>query len=244
MESSNRIILAGLVLVCIGIGVGFAMIFLGEPFPTTTNTNSTTSTNPTSNGSTTPVEHTLEWGVSVGDTLVYNFSEELYDGVYDMGQVNLTITDLPDIPEVLTYDSFFSEIYGKIQFDCTYANGSAIVPHYVGEAYATENYYRYYGSQMILPIGDWEFLASIFTDSGEVTSTTFTLYSPDVYYGRIEGDFFIFGYSGFDTDAYTGMRITCNMTDGVSTGFYEYIDHDWAVYSTLCTLIAYTPVEN
>ncbi len=240
MASSNRIVLACLVLVCVGSGVGFAFIFLSGPFPTTTNTNSTTTTTtPTSTDSTTPIEHTLEWGVSVGDTLVYNFSEDVYeyqyDGTYDLGQVNLTITSLPDIPVVMTHNSFFTDIFGKIQFDCIYSNGSEINP----QVYPNEDLYLYYASRAILPIGDWEFLDSLFIDYDEVSITT--VYSADIYYGEVSGEYFIFGYVGYDMDADTGMRFTYNSTNGISTGFYDFIDHDWAMYRTSGTLIAYNP---
>ncbi|MGY5852304.1 MAG: hypothetical protein RTU92_01915 [Candidatus Thorarchaeota archaeon] len=36
-------------------------------------------------------------------------------------------------------------------------------------------------------------------------------------------------------------RNTYNSTNGISTGFYDFIDHDWAMYTTSGTLIAYNP---
>ncbi|MGY5875686.1 MAG: hypothetical protein RTU30_08065 [Candidatus Thorarchaeota archaeon] len=233
MESSNRLVLAVLVLVCVGIGVGFTMYYMSGAFTTTNNISSTTSTTPTSTNSTTPIEHTLEWGLSIGDTLVYQFYEEMYEGTADLGQVNLTITNLPDIPESITYSSFFANIFGKIQFDYVYTN----------ESYVNENVYRYYASRAILPIGDWEFFDSLFLDSDEVRLPTTTSYPNDIFYGEISGESFIFGYRGYEMDADTGMRFTYNMTNGLATGFYSFTDHDWAYYSTSGDLIAYTPTE-
>ncbi|MGY5875684.1 MAG: hypothetical protein RTU30_08055 [Candidatus Thorarchaeota archaeon] len=226
MDSSNRVVLAVLVLVSVGIGVGFTMYYMSGSFTTST---------------TDSINHSLVWGVSVGDTLVYQFNADMSEGEYDLGIVNLTITDLPDIPDTLTYSSFFSSIFGKIQFDCIFANGSEIGPHVVGESHISEGFYRSFISRTILPIGDWEFLDSLFIDSGEVAFPTTTYYFDNIYYGEISGEYFIFGYRGYDMDANTGMGITVNMTHGISTGYYDYIDHDWAVYEYRCSLIAYTP---
>lgn len=243
MESNTRIIIAVAVTICAFVGIGFTIYInnSGSSTTTYTTTESTTTTPTTMSSPHTPL---LEWNVSIGDTLVYQFVENATwaELGYDLGIVNLTITQLPDLPDIITADSFVSIIMDKVEFSCIYANGTEITAHHVGDCYLTTSFYSYYVSKTLFPVSDWEYIDSLFVDVDEFTFVSTTAYMDDRYYGELSGDYFTFGYTGYTIDAYDGMKMTVDILNGISIYFSDFEYHENFGYEIDGVLLCYDPV--
>jgi len=180
----------------------------------------------------------LRWGVDVGDEFAYRVVVIGHRVVQDpLNQSNVTygpsfyapmnntvvraaVADLPALAAWYSSSSFANEVISQTKVNCTFENGTPIQEEFRSVIAAIV-------SNCILPVGDWPFLDSLFSDSP--TDAFFT-----GYLSRAHTNCFSISHRAWFVDGlflWTGNvsltvgmpMIAEDMTDTPSTGAYDLI---------------------
>ncbi len=173
--------------------------------------------------------HTLIWGIEIGDEYLYDVSVFGYDNNSQVPFIGLNntriivrVTDLPEIPQQLNFQSFLANVLEITKTDCWFENGT----------YFTQTWrdgINELMSRCILPVGDFELIDSL---------TNGTL---DNGYGSSfsEGSFYI-GYHYFIVDFGHGWEGNVTLDTGVPvvTSLWDFSWHppgEWFNYGITLT---------
>ena len=97
-------------------------------------------------------------------------------------------------------------------------------------------------SHALLPVGDWEFLDSLYVSLD--IPVDWPNYDYDEYVSQPEQDRFVFGRRYYDMDADSGWVAYVMLESGVPTRILHYVDHDWGSQEIVFRLASYTPLAN
>ena len=202
----------------------------------TTVSTTTSTTSPRTSPTITP--ENFHWGIKVGDSFTYNVSYQYYpDGPFGEPDINYThtitveIINLPGLSNIDDESSFKNDLLNAIKVNCTYQNGTAI-DFFIHRIYSRVLSFGF------LPIGDWEWIDTVFPSqiNEESTWTSTKVGTPSVIAtNRSDNSLWILrneliGYDELDSiwanvSLSNGVPIYINYSDKMySGGGYTYID--------------------
>ncbi|MGY5854511.1 MAG: hypothetical protein RTU92_13165 [Candidatus Thorarchaeota archaeon] len=135
----------------------------------------------------------------------------------------MRIQSLPDIADITGYHSFVSRVVESKKIQLESDNGSL-------PTHSTLYRANYSLSECVLPIGEWEFVESLFP-STTITDTCFQ------YYALLYGDYFQFKTECIPTDSGVGWTAHIDLETGIPLRFSFWIFEDSPYESYLYTFV-------
>ena len=164
--------------------------------------------------------NTLFWDVEEGDEFTFSivYHLQMNDSLTDPEYLNawreplndtvviFRVDDLPEIPQIVNSVNFIEAIFNHAKSNCRFENGTEISEPYKSKL---NNLF----SRYLLPVGDWEFIDSLFMDYfdfnniGEEMRYEYLAWSND--------DYFYMSYIGMSTSEIRGSFCTIDMNTGM-----------------------------